>query len=137
MKFSLCIVLLFFITGGCSNPESLENEPDGSIRGNVIPGEAAGRSGQIRIVASRTSEWEDIDWDTNAITLSAYGAYEIEELTAGKYYVIIHLDENRNGSVDSGEPWGGHDTNGDKRLDPVTIVGGNTVTVDVRFYAFY
>ncbi|MEE4312833.1 MAG: hypothetical protein V2J62_13300 [candidate division KSB1 bacterium] len=137
MKFSLYIVSLFVIAGGCSSPKSLENEPDCSIRGNVIPGEAAGRSGQIHVVASRTSEWDDIDWNVNAITLSSYGAYEIEELTAGKYFVIIHLDEDRNGSVDAGEAWGGHDTNGDKRLDPVTLVGGNTVTVDVRFYAIH
>lgn len=138
MKKSYPFIILFcLLVISCDKPKSLENEPDGTIKGNVIPGEAAGRSGLIRIVASHTNAWDGIDWNINGITLSTFGPYEIKELIAGKYYIIVHLDENKDGTMNSGEAWGGHDTNGDKRLDTVTLIGGNTLNVDVRCFSFY
>jgi hypothetical protein len=128
-------LLLFFLS--CKQPENLVNEPDGTIKGNIIPGVAAGRTGSIYVVASYTNDPNETDWTKHSVTLSSFDSYKIKELVAGKYYLLIHLDENKNQQRDPGEPSGGYDTDGDNRVDPVTLIGGKTLEVDLRFFTFY
>ena len=131
------LFILFLVSIHCKKAETLVNEADGTIRGNVIAGEAAGKTGFIHVVATHTNAQDEIDWSRNSATLNTFSAYEIEELVAGKYYLVIHLDENRDNTRDPGEPWGGYDSNGDERLDPVTLIGGKTVDVDLSFFSNY
>jgi hypothetical protein len=131
---------MLLLTAGliqCNNPEPLSNKADGAIIGNVLPGEAAGTSGPIYVVASRTSDRNAINWTRQNDVLPSHGAFRIEELVEGKYYIAIFRDENRNGAPDSGEPFGGYDANGDGILDPVSLIGGKTVQVDVTFFTTF
>jgi hypothetical protein len=130
---SLVLILLSMLF--CSNPDTLVDKADGTITGDVAPGEAAGRTGRVIIVVSFTNEMDNIDWQQNRDVLGQFGVYEIDELPGGKYYIAAHIDENRNDQRDSGEYWGGYDSNGDGRLDPVTLEGGKTLRKDISFFA--
>ncbi len=132
------VVLSFLILAAfvfACKKETLVDKADGTITGQVAPGEAAGRSGPIIVVVSYTNELDKIDWTRNRDVLSRFGTYEIDELPGGKYYIAAHLDENRNEQRDAGEYWGGYDATGDGRLDPVTLDGGKTLRKDISFFA--
>lgn len=128
----LLILVIFF---SCQNPATLVDKADSTITGQAAPGEAAGHAGQIIVVVSRTNELKNIDWRKNRDVLHQFGTYEIDELPGGKYYIAAHLDENRNDVRETGEYWGGYDSNGDGRLDPVTLDGGKTLRKDISFFA--
>jgi hypothetical protein len=121
----------------CQNPDTLENEKDSTITGQVLPGEAQGASGSIIVVAASTNELENIDWSIRRDVISRFGTYEIDELIGGKYYIAVFLDANRNEQLERGEYWGGHDANGDGRLDLVTVDGGKTLVQDISFIEKY
>lgn len=131
----IAFVFLLLTVFACSNPDTLVDKADGTITGEVSPGEAAGRFGRVIVVAGHTNDLNDIDWQKNRDALNTFGVYEIDELPGGKYYIAAHIDENRNDQRDAGEYWGGYDSNGDGRLDPVTLDGGKTLTVDIAFFA--
>ncbi|MBN1482149.1 hypothetical protein EH223_07825 [candidate division KSB1 bacterium] len=135
LLFSLIIILGALPV--CKNPDTLENKADSTITGQVLPGDAQGRSGPIIVVASRTNELDKIDWTLQRDILSRFGPFEINELIGGTYYIAALLDENRNDQLDSGEYWGGHDANGDGRLDFVQLDGGKTLQQDITFIAIY
>ena len=135
--FKIILLLLTASLTLCKKSELLSHKADGAIIGNVLPGEAAGKSGPIYVVASRTSDRDAINWSSQNDVLPSHGAFRIDELVEGKYYLIIFLDENRNGVPNPGEPFGGYDANGDGVLDPVTLIGGKTVQVDVTFFAVF
>jgi hypothetical protein len=121
----------------CHNPDTLVDKTDSTLTGSVLPGEAAGVSGPIIVVASHTNELEEINWHSQSDVLARFGTYEIKELTGGKYYIVALLDANHNETLDSGEYWGGYDANGDGRLDYVTLDGGKTVAQDISFIGRY
>ncbi|RQW04509.1 hypothetical protein EH222_11115, partial [candidate division KSB1 bacterium] len=125
----ICLTLCLCAT--CQNPNTLIDKADSTLTGKVLPGEAAGISGPIYVAASHTNELEKIDWQGQSDLLTRFGTYEIKELTGGKYYIAALLDVNRNAKLDSGDYWGGHDANGDGRLDIVTLAGGKTVVQDI------
>ena len=128
-------VFLLLSALSCQNPDTLVDKADGTITGQIAPGDAAGHSGRVIVVVSYTNELDAIDWQKNRDVLNQYGAYEIKELPGGKYYVAAHLDANHNDQRDAGEYWGGYDANGDGRLDPVTLDGGKTLRKDISFFA--
>lgn len=130
------IVLGLLALWGC-NPDTLENKADSTITGKVLPGDAQGASGPIIVVASHTNNVADINWSGQRDVLNRFGSYEIDELVGGKYYIAVLLDANRNNQIDSGEFWGGHDANGDGRLDVVQVLGGKTTVQDVTFIKKY
>lgn len=119
------------------NPDTLENKADSTITGKVLPGDAQGTNGSIIVVASQTNNLEQINWNGQRDVLNRFGGYEINELVGGKYYIAVLLDANRNNALDSGEYWGGHDSNGDGRLDVVQVLGGKTVVQDISFIEKY
>ena len=135
--FVLLLLLPIYLTVFCKNAETLVNKADCTITGHIIPGNAAGRNGPIYVVASTTNDQNNINWTKNSLVLSSYGTFKIKDLVAGKYYLIIHMDENHNQQRDVGEPLGGYDANGDERLDPVTLVGGKTLEIDLAFFSSY
>lgn len=126
----LFLIVVIFL--GC-NPDTLENKADSTIMGQVLPGDAQGTTGSIIVVASHTNNLLDINWTGKRDVLNRFGSYEIDELVGGKYYIAVLLDENKNDKIDSGEYWGGHDANGDGRLDVVQVLGGKTTVQDVTF----
>jgi len=136
-RFLLSFVVLLFSTFSCQNPDTLVDKADGTITGQVAPGEAAGHTGRVIVVVSLTNDVQQINWQKNRDVLNQYGVYEIKELTGGKYYIAAHLDESHNDQRDSGEYWGGYDANGDGRLDPVTLDGGKTLYKDISFFATF
>ncbi|MBN1560279.1 hypothetical protein JW998_08515 [candidate division KSB1 bacterium] len=121
----------------CQNPDTLVDKTDGTLTGNVLPGEAANASGPIFVVASYTNELEEVNWQSQSTVLTRFGTYEIKELAGGKYYIVALLDANRNETLDSGEYWGGHDANGDGRLDYVMLAGGKRLVQDISFIGRY
>lgn len=131
----LLLMILLTMPPACKNPDTLENKADSTITGQVLPGDAQGRSGPIIVVASFTNELDKIDWTGRRDVLTRFGTFEINELIGGTYYIAALLDENRNDQLDSGEFWGGHDANGDGRLDVVRVDGGKTVRQDITFIA--
>jgi hypothetical protein len=134
-KFYLIISGLIVLFG--CNPDTLENKADSTVTGKVLPGDAQGTSGAIIVVASHTNNLQDINWAGKRDVLNRFGSYEIDELVGGKYYIAVLLDANRNNALDSGEFWGGHDANGDGRLDLVQVLGGKTTEQDISFIAKY
>lgn len=128
------LLLMAIILLNCT-PDTLENKADSTITGQVLPGDAQGTSGSIIVVATHTNNLQDINWAGKRDVLSRFGSYEIDELVGGKYYIAVLLDANRNNTIDSGEFWGGHDANGDGRLDLVQVLGGKTTVQDVSFIA--
>jgi len=134
---SIILLASFVLFIACHNPDTLIDKADSVITGRVLPGEAAGQGGPIIVVISHTNELEKVNWTVHRDILSRFGNYKVEELTGGKYYIIAHLDENRNEKLDRGEYWGGHDANGDSRLDYVTLDGGTTLVQDISFIARY
>lgn len=135
--YSRIMVLTLFIFLGSllmCNPDTLVDKADGTLWGQIAPGEAAGRKGPLIVVAAHTNELDKIDWNRNRDELNTFGNYEINELIGGKYYIAAHQDGNRNNQRDAGEYWGGYDANGDGRLDPVTLDGGKSVRKDIAFF---
>ena len=128
-------VFLLLSALSCNNPDTLVDKADGTITGQVAPGEAAGHVGRVIVVVGFTNDVDQIDWQKNRDVLNQYGVYEIDQLPGGKYYIAAHLDENHNNQREAGEYWGGYDANGDGRLDPVTLDGGKTLTKDISFFA--
>ena len=138
LNFSKIILLLIVLCACfCRKAENLTNLADGIIEGDILPGEAAGYTGPIHVVASFTNDLEKITWSGSQHVVTNRNAYKIKELVAGKYYVIMYMDVNRNDRIDSGEPLGGYEADGDDRFDPVTLAGGETLKVDIRFFGFY
>ena len=136
MKISrVAFIFLLLSIFNCHNPDTLVDKADGTITGHVAPGDAAGRTGRVVVVADFTNDIQHIDWQKNHDVLSQFGAFEINDLPGGKYYIAAHLDENHNDQQDAGEYWGGYDANGDGRLDPVTLDGGKTLRKDISFFA--
>ena len=131
---SLLIVVVLIAFPACQNPDTLVGKADSTLTGKVLQGIAAGKSGAIFVVASHTNELDKIDWGSQRDILTRFGTYEIKELVGGKYYIAAFMDANGNDKPDSGEYWGGHDTNGDGRLDYVTLDGGKTVVQDISFF---
>lgn len=117
----------------CQNPETLVDKADGAITGNVLPGEAAGLKGKIYVTAASTNQFDKIDWSQQRDVLSQFGDYEITELVGGKYFIAAFLDVNGSSAPDAGDYWGGYESNGDGRLDAVTLIGGKTLAVDIAF----
>ena len=138
-QLSICFILILTVSFlfNCKKAETLANKADGIITGNVLAGIAGNSSGQIYVVASFTSDQDQTDWSKNSVTLKTFDQYKIQELVGGKYYLMLHLDSNRNHIRDLKEFWGGYDANGDGRLDPVALAGGETLTIDLSFFDIY
>jgi hypothetical protein len=130
-KFIHLIPVLALIA--CQNPETLVDKADGTITGNVLPGEAAGQKGKIYVTATSTNQLDKIDWSKQRDVLSQFGDYEITELVGGKYFIAAFLDVNSSSAPDAGDYWGGYESNGDGRLDAVTLIGGETLVADIAF----
>ena len=128
-------ILSILLLAACDSPTLPDQDADGAIRGTILPGSAAGNSGSVIVVANRNNNPNTIDWQRQRDVLSGFGDYEIEELKEGQYFILVHLDADRNGERDAGEYWGGYDGNGDNRLDPVKLIGGEAITVDATFFA--
>jgi hypothetical protein len=128
----LCFLPLLALIA-CENPKTLVDKADGAIIGKVLPGEASGYRGKIYVTATSTNQLEQIDWSRHRDVLSQFGDYEITDLVAGKYFIAAYLDVNRNAIPDSGDYWGGYESNGDGLLDAVTLIGGKTLVVDIAF----
>ncbi len=133
MRYIFILTSLLIIA--CDSPTPPDQTADGAIRGTVLPGAASGNSGSVIVVANRNNDPMSIDWQRQRDGLSGFGDYEIKELKEGQYFILVHLDANRNGERDAGEYWGGYDGNGDNRLDAVKLIGGETITVDATFFA--
>ncbi len=121
-------LLLFSV---CRHPTPPAEKADGTIRGRVLPGAAAGFTGPIYVTAATDNRINVIDWSKRSTILPNFGSFEISELKAGKYYLAAFLDVDKSGDFNAGDFWGGYDADGDGRLDPLTLVGGNTLTVDI------
>ena len=128
------LIFLIVLIAACNSPTPPDQEADGTIRGTILPGTASGNSGSVIVVANRNNDPNTIDWQRQRDVLSGFGDYEIEELKEGQYFILVHLDADRDGERDAGEYWGGYDGNGDNRLDAVRLVGGETITVDATFF---
>jgi len=135
MKYLVIIISLLLLN--CSTQDPLSEKADSTLMGTVYPGIASGQKGHITVVVSETSFQENINWDVNVNHLTSFGTYEIKELVGGKYYIITHMDTNGNGQRDRDEYWGGYDANGDGRLDPVSVIGGETTIADITFFDIY
>lgn len=135
MSHRLFFLLLFASAFACRQPQAPADQADGTITGKVLPGAAAGHTGKITVVAAFTSRMEQIDWSKNRDVLNSFGAFEITDLVGGKYYLAAFLDVNGNSRFDRGDFWGGYDADGDGRLDPVTLIGGKTLTLDIAMIA--
>jgi len=137
MKFYTQIIFIMVIALLACTPDTLENKADCTITGQVLPGDAQGTVGSIIVVASHTNDLSKINWAGKRDLLNRFGTYEINELIGGKYYIAALLDANRNDQLDAGEYWGGHDANGDGRLDLVQVDGGKTRVQDISFIKKY